>query len=74
MAPRKPRTQATAAKSAGSSTQDTSLRATPEFPPISPKRRLQTRAILEDQILLLDVCPLVQLGNILSVECATRAS
>ncbi|EPT06089.1 hypothetical protein FOMPIDRAFT_1026936 [Fomitopsis schrenkii] len=54
MAPRKPRTQATAAKSAGSSTQDTSLRATPEFPPISPKRRLQTRAILEDQILLLD--------------------
>ncbi|KZT68187.1 hypothetical protein DAEQUDRAFT_766569 [Daedalea quercina L-15889] len=53
MAPRKLRSQAAAASNTGGSS-TSSPKAPLQFPPISPKRRLQTRAILEDQILLVD--------------------
>lgn len=62
MAPRKTRAQAATAHKAGSSAQAAPQKAAPQFPPISPKRGLQARPVLEDQILLVDVCPVVQLG------------
>ncbi|TFY59464.1 hypothetical protein EVJ58_g5757 [Rhodofomes roseus] len=52
MAPRKTRSQAAAVNNADNTT--TSQKTRPQFPPISPKRRLQPRAILEDQIILVD--------------------
>ena len=75
MAPRKTRAQvAVANNAAGSVPTAAPQKAAPQFPPISPKRRLQTRVLLEDQILLVDVCPVMQLRIMLSIERSTRVS
>ncbi|KAH9934674.1 uncharacterized protein B0H18DRAFT_1082481 [Fomitopsis serialis] len=49
---RKTRSQAAATGNANNATG--SQKAPSQFPPISPKRRLQSRALLEDQIILVD--------------------